>query len=57
MEHGTFLDEEGIELMAERGTFLIPTLYTFEAGVMDESPTEKDRQLSEMLRTQCASSA
>ena len=26
IEHGTFLDEEGIELMLERGTWLVPTL-------------------------------
>jgi imidazolonepropionase-like amidohydrolase len=26
IDHGTFLDEEGIELMLERGTWLVPTL-------------------------------
>lgn len=26
IEHGTFLDDEGIELMLERGTWLVPTL-------------------------------
>jgi imidazolonepropionase-like amidohydrolase len=26
IEHGTYLDEEGIELMLERGTWLVPTL-------------------------------
>ncbi|HZP90326.1 MAG TPA: amidohydrolase family protein [Actinomycetota bacterium] len=26
IEHGTFLDEEGVELMLERGTWLVPTL-------------------------------
>lgn len=26
VEHGTFLDDEGIELMLERGTWLVPTL-------------------------------
>ncbi len=30
IEHGTFLDDEGIELMKERGTFLVPTLYVGE---------------------------
>jgi imidazolonepropionase-like amidohydrolase len=26
IEHGIFLDDEAIELMLERGTFLVPTL-------------------------------
>jgi len=26
IEHGTFLDDEGIKLMKERGTFLVPTI-------------------------------
>jgi imidazolonepropionase-like amidohydrolase len=31
IEHGSFLDEEGARLMAERGTFLVPTLMAAEA--------------------------
>ncbi len=27
IEHGTFLDDEAIALMVERGTFLVPTIY------------------------------
>jgi imidazolonepropionase-like amidohydrolase len=27
IEHGSFLDEEGIELMRKKGTFLVPTLF------------------------------
>ncbi len=30
IEHGTVLDDEGAELMANRGTWLVPTLYTFQ---------------------------
>jgi imidazolonepropionase-like amidohydrolase len=30
IEHGSFLDEEGARLMAERGTFLVPTLIAGE---------------------------
>ena len=30
VEHGTVLDDEGAELMARQGTWLIPTLYTFQ---------------------------
>lgn len=31
IEHGSFLDEEGARLMAERGTYLVPTLMAGEA--------------------------
>ena len=30
IEHGTVLDEEGAKMMAERGTWLVPTLYCFQ---------------------------
>ena len=32
IEHGTVLDDEGAELMARRGTWLVPTLETFQRG-------------------------
>jgi imidazolonepropionase-like amidohydrolase len=32
IEHGTMLDDEGAALMAQRGTWLVPTLYTFQYG-------------------------
>ena len=32
IEHGSFLDEEGARMMAERGTFLVPTLMAGEAA-------------------------
>ena len=33
IEHGTMLDDEGAALMAKKGTWLVPTLYTFQYGV------------------------
>jgi imidazolonepropionase-like amidohydrolase len=33
IEHGTMLDEEGAAVMEQRGTWLVPTLYTFQHGV------------------------
>jgi imidazolonepropionase-like amidohydrolase len=30
IEHGSLVDDEGIQLMKERGTFLVPTLYTLD---------------------------
>jgi len=32
IEHGTVLDDEGAELMARRGTWLVPTLNAFQRG-------------------------
>ncbi|GAC1695879.1 MAG: amidohydrolase family protein [Gemmatimonadaceae bacterium] len=32
IEHGSFLDDEGARLMAERGTYLVPTLMAGEAS-------------------------
>jgi imidazolonepropionase-like amidohydrolase len=33
IEHGTMLDEEGAALMERQGTWLVPTLYTFQHGI------------------------
>jgi imidazolonepropionase-like amidohydrolase len=33
IEHGTLLDEEGAALMQQKGTWLVPTLHTFQRGV------------------------
>jgi imidazolonepropionase-like amidohydrolase len=30
IEHGSLIDDEGIRLMKERGTYLVPTLYTLD---------------------------
>lgn len=36
IEHGTFLDDEGIELMKKQGAFLVPTMHTIE--ILAEEP-------------------
>ncbi len=33
VEHGAMLDEEGAALMQQKGTWLVPTLYTFQHSV------------------------
>src|SRR5438477_6270587 len=33
IEHGNMIDDEGAALMAKKGTWLVPTLYTFQHGV------------------------
>jgi len=32
IEHGTMMDEEGAALMEQKGTWLVPTLFTFQNG-------------------------
>jgi imidazolonepropionase-like amidohydrolase len=57
IEHGSFLDEEGAKLMAERGTYLVPTLMAGEAvekaaaaGILTGLRAEKSRQAAEAMR-------
>jgi imidazolonepropionase-like amidohydrolase len=38
IEHGTLIDEEGIELMKARGTFLVPTAYTWSIPSQPSDP-------------------
>ncbi len=52
IEHGTVLDEEGATLMAEKGMWLVPTLFTFQHGVevgashgADPASVEKGKEI------------
>lgn len=52
IEHGTMLDEEGAALMEQRGTWLVPTLNTFQRGAevgtslgADPIMVEKDKAI------------
>ena len=40
IEHGTMLDEEGAAMMEQRGTWLVPTLETFQREVPPSSGIE-----------------
>jgi imidazolonepropionase-like amidohydrolase len=40
IEHGTFLDDEAIALMVERGTYLVPTIYLGDY-FMNEKPDDE----------------
>jgi imidazolonepropionase-like amidohydrolase len=42
IEHGTMLDEEGAALMEQRGTWLVPTLYTFQFGAEHDAELGAD---------------
>lgn len=57
IEHGSFLDEEGARLMAQRGTYLVPTLSAGEAveqaaeqGVLTGHRAEKARAAARAMR-------
>lgn len=57
IEHGSFIDEEGAKLMAERGTFLVPTLMAGESverfaksGVLKGQRAEKALMAAEAMR-------
>ncbi|HYW09188.1 MAG TPA: amidohydrolase family protein [Longimicrobium sp.] len=57
IEHGSFLDAEGARLMAERGTFLVPTLSAGEAvlkaadsGVLTGLRAQKAREAGRAMR-------
>jgi imidazolonepropionase-like amidohydrolase len=57
IEHGSFLDEEGARLMAQRGTFLVPTLSAGETvmaaadnGRLTGLRAEKARQAGAAMR-------
>jgi imidazolonepropionase-like amidohydrolase len=47
IEHGTMLDEESATLMAAKGTWLVPTLSTFQVGIEPGTGSGMD---PEMLR-------
>lgn len=58
IEHGSFIDEEGAKLMAERGTFLVPTLMAGESverfaksGVLKGQRAEKALLAAEAMRS------
>ncbi|HEU0052559.1 MAG TPA: amidohydrolase family protein [Longimicrobium sp.] len=57
IEHGSFLDDEGARLMAQRGTFLVPTLSAGEtvvkaadSGVLTGRRAEKARAAGQAMR-------
>jgi imidazolonepropionase-like amidohydrolase len=62
IEHGVYLDDEAIDLMLERGTYLVPTLVAPEAVVKAHAEglrvpayaVEKSRQVMEAHRTSIA---
>lgn len=44
IEHGTFIDDEGIRMMAARGTFLVPTIYVGDYYAVGDKLRAQDKQ-------------
>jgi imidazolonepropionase-like amidohydrolase len=44
IEHGTFIDDEGMRMMAERGTFLVPTIYVGDYYAEGDKLRAQDKQ-------------
>jgi len=40
VEHGTFIDEEAVQMMIERGTYLVPTIYVGEYFLEEHEDSE-----------------
>ncbi len=54
IEHGTFIDDEGIALAKERGTFLVPTVYIGDYYIEKGSPSGMQDKMVELSRRYAA---
>ncbi len=50
IEHGTFIDDEGIQLMAEKGVYLVPTLYVGDYYLNEQPESEAQAKMNELTR-------
>lgn len=50
IEHGTFLDDEAILLMAERGVYLIPTIYIGDYYLEEQAESQAQAKLNDLTR-------
>jgi len=50
IEHGTFVDDEGIRLMKERGVYLVPTLYVGDYYLNEQPGSEAQGKMNELTR-------
>lgn len=51
VEHCSFIDDEGIRLMAEKGTYCVPTLHVLDYLQIPENPMNLDASIVEKART------
>jgi imidazolonepropionase-like amidohydrolase len=50
IEHGTFMDDECIRLMKEKGVYLVPTLYVGDYYLNEQPGSEAQAKLNELTR-------
>jgi imidazolonepropionase-like amidohydrolase len=50
IEHGTFVDDEGIGLMAKKGVYLVPTLYVGDYYLAEQPGSEAQAKMNELTR-------
>jgi len=50
IEHGSFLDEEGIQLLLEHDVFLVPTMYVGDYYLDEHPDSEAQREFIELSR-------
>jgi imidazolonepropionase-like amidohydrolase len=50
IEHGTFIDDEGIRLMKEKGVFLVPTLYVGDYDLDEQPDSEAQAKMNALTR-------
>jgi len=48
IEHGTFIDSEGIRLMVEHGTYLVPTMYIGDYYIEEMADSEAQKKMVEL---------
>jgi len=50
IEHGTFVDEEGLRLLKERGVYLVPTLYVGDYYLEEHPASAAQAKMNELTR-------
>jgi imidazolonepropionase-like amidohydrolase len=50
IEHGTFVDDEGLRLMKEHGVYLVPTLYVGDYYLEEHPGSEAQAKMNELTR-------
>jgi len=50
IEHGTFIDDEGIRLLREKGVYLVPTLYVGDYYLNEQPGSEAQAKMNELTR-------
>ena len=50
IEHGTFIDDEGLRLLKERGVYLVPTLYVGDYYLNEQPGSEAQAKMNALTR-------